>query len=154
MLLCPAQTFHLFYIALQVTYLQVQNKTNLSLSLESKDLLRDLLLYKTSWGFVSFHLYCSVRYSHANSIFECVIVSDLAGVCVLVVEVCEPDGGCGEKQDSEGSRNCHTLLHTLQRLLKLPSPFSSFFSSVPCPQSPFSSRLFPRPRSSLSHHCR
>lgn len=129
--------------------------------------------------FVSFHLHCNQRHSHANSIlctcaylFGCVCVFGggrclgpgrcLCALCVceLAVKVFEPDGGCGQKWRIAKVHVPVTLcfLHDKDCLsfpLFSPHIFTLFLSlsSLSTPLSLFSF-LYPCPRSFLSHHCR
>lgn len=103
------------------------------LSSESKEPLGDLLLYKTSWGCL-FHFICAaVKGTVVPTAFwcMCVIVVDLAAVfrvCVLAVKVCEPDGGCGQKQRIVKVHVTVTLCFLRDKdVSQLPFPFCPHF---------------------------
>lgn len=105
-----------------------------------------------------------------------VLVSDLAAVCQCVcvcvcvcygaVKVCEPNGGCGQKQRIVKIQATVTLcfLHDKDcrsfpplALTLLQPPFSAHFPSLllsPQLSLSFSSSLFCCPRLFFSHHCR
>lgn len=120
---------------------QVQNERDVSLSWKSKNPLRDLSLHKTSWGcFFSFHLYCGERRCHANSALMCACDCHVLGscwwvsLCVCWLSRCVTWRGT-QTENSNGSRNCHSLLPTWQRLppsaLAILSLFSSLFFLPP-----------------------
>lgn len=106
----PQRLWSSICFALQLALSQVQTERNLSLSSESRDSLGDLLPYRISRGCL-FHFICTaVKDTVMPTVrfFVCVCVCDWLGpgswlwvclcVCVFAVKVCEPDGGCGQKE--------------------------------------------------------